>query len=37
MLAAGLGTELRIIAAGPDEADLVKSIEELIDRKFDEE
>jgi len=37
MLAAGLGTELRIVATGPDEQELVASIENLVNRKFDEE
>jgi len=37
MLAAGIGAELRLVASGPDERELVASIEELINRKFDEE
>ncbi len=37
MLAAGLGTELRLVATGPDEKELLSSIEQLVERKFDEE
>jgi len=37
MLAAGIGTELRLVATGPDEKELLSSIEELVNRKFDEE
>ncbi|MBN1383886.1 MAG: HPr family phosphocarrier protein [Elusimicrobia bacterium] len=37
MLAAGLGTELRLLADGPDENELLSAVEELINRKFDEE
>ena len=37
MLAAGLGCELRLVAAGPDENELLASIEQLVERKFDEE
>ncbi len=37
MLAAGYGTPLRIIANGPDENDLIHAIEDLFNRKFDDE
>jgi phosphotransferase system HPr (HPr) family protein len=37
MLAAGPGSKLLIIAQGPDAADAVKAIEELIASKFGEE
>lgn len=37
MLAAGLGTELRVLAAGSDENEALSAIEELANRKFDEE
>jgi phosphocarrier protein len=37
MLAAGPGSKLLIIANGPDAAEAVKAIEELIASKFGEE
>lgn len=37
MLAATQGTELRVDADGPDANEAVTAIEELINRKFDEE
>ncbi|MEW6556340.1 MAG: HPr family phosphocarrier protein [Elusimicrobiota bacterium] len=37
MLAAGLGSELHILADGADESELITALEQLIDRKFDEE
>ena len=37
MLAAGCGTEIRVIADGTDENELVSAIENLIENKFDEE
>ena len=37
MLAAGLGTELKILVDGIDENELIAAIENLIERKFDEE
>jgi len=37
MLAAGPGSKLLIIAQGPDAADAIKAIEELIASKFGEE
>jgi phosphocarrier protein HPr len=37
MLAAGPGSKLLLIATGPDAADAVKAIEELIASKFGEE
>lgn len=37
MLAATCGSELSVEATGPDAADLVEAIRELVDRKFDEE
>jgi phosphocarrier protein len=37
MLAAGPGSKLLIIAQGPDAADAVQAIEELIKSKFGEE
>ncbi len=36
-LAAGIGTELTARAEGSDEEEVLKKIEELTDRKFDEE
>lgn len=36
MLAASKGTELTIVTRGEDEIDLINSIEELINNKFDE-
>ena len=37
MLAAGPGSKLLIVANGPDAADAVKAIEELVASKFGEE
>jgi phosphocarrier protein HPr len=37
MLAAGQGSKLRIRAEGPDAAEAVKEIEELIQSRFNEE
>ena len=37
LLAAGCGSRLKITVVGPDSADMVKALEELIARKFDEE
>ncbi|MDO8734561.1 MAG: HPr family phosphocarrier protein [Elusimicrobiota bacterium] len=37
MLAAGFGTELQILIDGIDENELISAIENLIERKFDEE
>ncbi len=37
MLAATQGTELEIIAQGPDATDATNALRELVDRKFDEE
>lgn len=37
MLAAGFGTELQILIDGIDENELFAAIENLIERKFDEE
>lgn len=37
MLAAGIGSELEIEASGPDAAQAVAALIDLIDRKFDEE
>ena len=37
MLAAGIGSELEIQASGPDAAQAVAALIDLIDRKFDEE
>ncbi|HOW28785.1 MAG TPA: HPr family phosphocarrier protein [Elusimicrobiota bacterium] len=36
-LAAENGSEIRIIVTGPDEEDLLKALEDLFQRKFDEE
>ncbi|MBN2406418.1 MAG: HPr family phosphocarrier protein [Elusimicrobia bacterium] len=36
-LVAGLGTEITVKANGQDEADAIRAIAELIDRRFDEE
>jgi phosphocarrier protein len=37
LLAAGCGSRLKISAAGPDAAEALQEIENLIARKFDEE
>jgi phosphocarrier protein len=37
MLAAGPGTMLRIVADGPDEGDLIHSLDELFGRHFDDD
>lgn len=37
MLAAGLGTDLRVLAHGADENEVLAALEELSNRKFDEE
>ncbi|MDD5687852.1 MAG: HPr family phosphocarrier protein [Elusimicrobia bacterium] len=37
MLAAGMDTELRILANGEDENELIKAVEALVDRKFEED
>ena len=37
MLAAGLGSEIEVSADGPDAADAMAAITELVERKFDEE
>lgn len=37
MLAAGPGTNLKIIANGPDEADVLKALDDLFARRFDDE
>ncbi|MEM1211693.1 MAG: HPr family phosphocarrier protein [Planctomycetota bacterium] len=37
MLAAVSGTELRVEATGPDAADAVNALRQLVDSKFDEE
>ena len=37
MLAAGQGSKLRVRAVGPDAAEAVKEIEELIQSRFNEE
>ena len=37
MLAAGLGTELKLLINGPDENELFAAIEQVIEAKFDEE
>ena len=37
MLAAGQGSKLRVRAEGPDAAEAVKELEELIQSRFDEE
>jgi phosphocarrier protein len=37
MLAAGLGSKILIIAKGPDAADAIKAIEDLLASKFGEE
>lgn len=36
LLAAGRGSTITVIAQGPDEAEAVEAIRDLIDRKFDE-
>jgi phosphocarrier protein HPr len=37
LLAAGCGSRLKVTATGNDAADMIKALEELIARKFDEE
>ncbi len=37
LLAAGCGSRLKITVSGADAAEMIKAIEELIARKFDEE
>ena len=37
LLAAGCGSRLKVTVTGADAADMVKALEELIARKFDEE
>ena len=37
LLAAGCGSRLKVKVAGADAADMIKALEELIARKFDEE
>ena len=37
MLAAGPGSELKILADGQDENEVIKAIESIIQRKFDED
>ena len=37
LLAAGCGSRLKVTATGTDAADMIKALEELIARKFDEE
>ena len=37
LLAAGCGSRLKVTVTGSDAADMVKSLEELIARKFDED
>lgn len=36
MLAASINTQLELIVDGPDEAEAVEALEELINRRFDE-
>ncbi|MEZ5276597.1 MAG: HPr family phosphocarrier protein [Opitutaceae bacterium] len=36
MLAAGRGSKIRVTATGEDAGDLLKDLEELFERKFDE-
>ena len=36
MLAASLNTALELIADGPDEAEAIEALEDLINRRFDE-
>jgi phosphocarrier protein len=37
MLAAGPGTLLKIVADGPDEADVFKALDDLFARRFDDD
>jgi phosphocarrier protein HPr len=37
LLAAGCGSRLKVKVSGSDAADMIKALEELIARKFDEE
>ncbi|MCB4755994.1 MAG: HPr family phosphocarrier protein [Elusimicrobia bacterium] len=37
MLAAGQGTPLKIVVEGPDENDLIKALDDLFARRFDDE
>lgn len=36
MLAAGQGSQLKFVASGPGASDLLKELEELFERKFEE-
>lgn len=37
MLAVGYGMQIVVTADGPDEADMMEALKELIERKFDED
>lgn len=37
MLAAGPGTDLKIVVDGPDEADVIRSLDDLFERHFDDD
>ena len=37
MLAAGPGTELKIVVDGPDEGDVLRSLDDLFERRFDDD
>lgn len=37
MLAAGPGTELKVVTEGPDEAQVVAALDDLFARRFDDE
>jgi phosphocarrier protein HPr len=37
MLAAGMGSKIRIIASGPGAQEAVQALRQLVERKFDEE
>lgn len=37
MLAAGPGTELKIVADGPDEGAVIQSLDDLFQRRFDDD
>lgn len=37
MLAAGPGTELKVVADGPDEGAVIAAVEDLFNRRFDDD
>ena len=37
MLAAAPGTRLRVVVTGPDEEDVIRALDDVFDRRFDDE